>query len=98
VCAVHPAAANQTFLVSDGEDLSTPDLIRRLARAMGRPARLVPVPMSLLSAGAAIVGRRAVAQRLFESLRVDIAKVRATLGWTPPISVDEGLRRAVGSL
>jgi len=97
VCLTHPAAADETFLVSDGEDLSTPDLVRRLARAMGRPARLFPVPASVLLAAAAMLGRRHVARRLVDSLQLDIAKARQLLGWTPPISVDEGLRRVVAS-
>ena len=94
-CLEHPAAANETFLVSDGEDLSTPDLIRRMARAMNRPARLLHVPKPVLIAAAAILGKRAMAQRLCGSLQVDISKSRALLGWNPPMSVDEGLRRAV---
>ena len=94
-CLEHPSAANETFLVSDGEDLSTPDLIRRMARAMNRPARLLPVPKSVLMAAAAMLGKRDMAQRLCGSLQVDISKSRALLGWNPPISVDEGLRRTV---
>ena len=90
----HPAAANQTFLVSDGEDLSTTELLQRMGLALGRPARLIPVPTLLLKAGAALLGRRDMAQRLCGSLQVDITKTRTLLGWTPPISVDEGLRRA----
>src|SRR2546427_3841770 len=96
-CIEHPAAANETFLVSDSEDLSTTDLIRRLARAMGRPARLIPVPASVLLAGAVLLGRRDMAHRLVASLQVDISKARQLLGWVPPISVDEGLRRAAAS-
>jgi len=95
-CLEHPAAANETFLVSDGEDLSTPDLIRRMAPAMNRPARLLPVPKSMLMAGAAILGKRDMAQRLCSNLQVDISKSRTLLGWNPPFSVDEGLKRAVG--
>lgn len=92
-CIDHPAAANQTFLVSDGEDLSTAELLRRMGQALGRPARLVPVPMALLKAGAAVLGRGDVAQRLCGSLQVDITKTRELLDWSPPASVDEGLRR-----
>ena len=94
-CLEHPAAANETFLVSDGEDLSTPDLIRRMAHSMNRPARLLPVPKSVLMAAAAMLGKRDMAQRLCGSLQVDISKARTLLGWNPPVSVDEGLRRAV---
>ena len=92
-CIEHPAAANQTFLVSDGEDLSTTQLLQRMGSALGRPARLLPVPASLLQASAAMLGRRAIAQRLCGSLQVDITKTRELLGWTPPVSVDDALRR-----
>lgn len=97
-CLDHPAAANQTFFVSDGEDLSTPELVRRLARAMGRPVRLFPVPVSMLLAGATFLRKRDVAQRLLGSLQMDISKARDLLGWTPLVTVDEGLRRAVQPL
>lgn len=96
MCLEHPDGANETFLVSDGEDLSTPDLIRRMARAINRPARLLPMPKSLIMAGAIILGKREMAQRLCGSLQVDISKSRTLLGWNPPVSVDEGLRRVVG--
>ncbi|WP_411036286.1 UDP-glucose 4-epimerase family protein [Shinella sp. BYT-45] len=91
----HAAAANRTFLVSDGEDLSTTDLLRRTAAAMGRPARLLPVPTPLLRRTARLLGRATLAQRLLGSLELDIAFTRETLDWQPPISVDEGLARAV---
>ena len=93
-CMDHPDAANQTFLVSDGEDLSTTGLLQRLGQAMGRPARLIPVPPALLKLGAALIGKGDVAQRLLGNLQVDISHTRDTLGWTPPVRVDEGLRRA----
>ena len=92
-CTHHPAAANQTLLVSDGEDLSTTQLLRRMGTALGKPARLLPVPPALLRAGAALVGKPEMAQRLCGHLQVDMSKTRDLLGWTPPISVDEGLRR-----
>lgn len=97
-CIDHPAAANQTFLVSDGEDLSTADLLRRLGQAMDKPARLFPVPPSLLQLGANLLGKGDMAQRLLGNLQVDISHTRDTLNWSPPISVDEGLRRAVAGL
>ena len=93
-CLAHPAAANQTFLVSDGEDVSTTELLRCMGQAMGRPARLVPVPASWLKLAAALVGKPDVAQRLCGSLQVDISKTRHLLGWTPPLSLDEGLKKA----
>lgn len=92
-CVQHPAAAGEIFLAGDGEDLSTTDLLRRLAAALGVRAHLLPVPAPLLEAGAALLGKRAVAQRLCGNLQVDIGKARRLLGWTPPVSVDEGLRR-----
>lgn len=91
-CIDHPAAANQTFLVSDGEDLSTTELLRRMGGALGKRARLLPVPRRLLVAGAGMLGKQALAQRLCGSLQVDISKTRDLLGWTPPVSVDEALR------
>ncbi|WP_439888862.1 UDP-glucose 4-epimerase family protein [Pseudomonas sp. MBLB4123] len=92
-CIDHPAATNQTFLVSDGEDLSTTELLRRMATALGKPARLLPVPSWLLERGAALLGKQALSQRLCGSLQVDIAKTRELLNWTPPVSVDEALRK-----
>lgn len=93
LCATHPAAAGETFLVSDAEDVSTSDLLRRLGFALGYPARLIPVPVALLHAGGALLGKRDMAQRLCGSLQVDISKVRRLLGWNPPVRLDEGLRR-----
>jgi nucleoside-diphosphate-sugar epimerase len=92
-CIDHPAAANQTFLVSDAEDLSTAALLRRMGQALGRPARLLPVPVGVLRLAATLLGRPGIAQRLCGSLEVDIDKTRHLLGWSPPLSVDEGLRR-----
>jgi len=93
-CIKHPAAANQTFLVSDDEDVSTTELLRRMGQALDRPARLIPVPVSWLKLAAAIVGKQDVAQRLCGSLQVDISKTRRLLGWTPPVSLDEDLKKA----
>ena len=92
-CLSHPAAPGQVFLVSDGEDLSTPELLRRLGAALGHPARLIPVPEFVLRATARVLGTGAIAQRLCGSLQVDIQKTRALLGWTPPVSVDTALKR-----
>lgn len=92
-CIDHPSAANQVFLAGDAEDLSTSELLRRVAKAMGKPSRLIPVPQSWLLLTAILLGRQAVAQRLFGSLQIDISKARNLLGWEPPVSVDEGLRR-----
>lgn len=92
-CVDHPAAANQTFVVSDGNDLSTTELLRKLGSALGKPTRLLPVPAHLLEVVGALVGKRSVVQRVCGSLQVDVSKTRNLLGWTPPISVEEGLRR-----
>lgn len=94
-CITHPQAANQTFLVSDGQDLSTTDLVRGLAQATGVPARLLPVPVWALQAGATLLGRGDALQRLCGNLQIDISKARDLLGWVPPLSVEEGLRRAM---
>ena len=94
-CLTHPGAANQTFLISDGHDLSTTELLQKIARALGKPARLIAVPAGLLQFGAVLIGRRAVAQRLLGSLQLDVAKARETLGWTPAVSIDDALRATV---
>jgi len=94
-CIEHPAAANQTFLASDGEDLSTSELIRLIGGALGRPARLFPVPIWLLNFTAGLFGQKMKAQRLCGNFQVDISKVKELLGWSPPVSVIAGLRRTV---
>lgn len=94
-CVTHSAAANQTFFVSDGHDLSTAELARELARAMGIRERLLPVPASILMAVGAILGKSHEMQRLCGNLQVDISKARNLLGWAPPFSVEAGLRSAV---
>lgn len=93
-CLVAAEAANQTFLVSDGEDLSTTELLRRLGVALHQTARLLPVPAAVLQMLGRAVGRADMMQRLCGSLQVDISRTRSLLGWSPPIGVDEGLRRA----
>jgi nucleoside-diphosphate-sugar epimerase len=96
-CLSHPAAGGQTFLVSDGEDVSTTELLRRTAHAMGKKACLVPVPGLMLENVAALVGKNTLAQRLCSSLQVDIEKTRDLLGWSPPLTLNQGLKRAVES-
>jgi nucleoside-diphosphate-sugar epimerase len=91
-CIDHPAAANQTFLVSDGHDVSTTELLRGYADALGVKARLLPIPQKLVEGCAAIIGKRDVAQRLCGNLQVDISKAHNLLGWTPPISLADGLK------
>jgi len=94
-CTIHPDAANQTFLVSDGQDISTTDLVRGLARAAGKQARLLPVPVWALQLAAGLIGKGSTVQRLCGNLQVDISKARRLLGWVPPVSVAEGLRRSM---
>jgi nucleoside-diphosphate-sugar epimerase len=92
-CIHHPAAANQTFLVSDGEDLSTPELLQRMATVLGKKVWLIPLPRVLLAWGATLTGKQAMAHRLCNSLQVDISKAYDLLGWKPPMKVDEALRK-----
>lgn len=93
-CIQHPAAANQVFLVSDGEDLSTTQLLQQMAAALSKTARLIPVPTSVLEGTAKLLGRSAMAQRLCASLQVDMAKTCTTLNWRPPVSLTQGLKQA----
>jgi nucleoside-diphosphate-sugar epimerase len=87
----HPAAAGETFMVSDGEDVSTPELVRRIAHTLGKPVRLVPVPVALLRLGGTLAGRADDVARLLDDLVVDRSKIRALLGWSPVFTLDEGL-------
>ncbi len=91
-CATHPDAAGQTYLISDGVDVSTPELLRQLANGMGLQARLVPFPPTLLHAVAALLGKGGQADRLIGSLQVDSGKIRRELNWLPPYSLQQGLQ------
>lgn len=95
-CIVHPKAANQTFLISDGQDMSTTELVRGMAQAAGLPARLLPVPVWALEWVGRLVGKGDAVQRLCGNLQIDSSKARELLDWTPKISVQEGLRQAMG--
>jgi len=92
VCATHPDAAGKIYLVSDGEDISTPDLLRRLGTALGRPARLFPCPQALLKLAGQLTGKSDQVERLLGSLRVDSGKICRELNWTPPCSLQQGLQ------
>ncbi len=92
-CIHHPVAANQTFLVADGEDISTPELLKRTATALGKKAWLLPIPDFLLALGATLIGKQAMAQRLCGSLQIDISKTCTLLDWKPPVKVDEALHK-----
>ncbi len=91
VCTKHPAAANKTFLLADGEGLSTPELIRRISAALNRPARLISVPPAWLRFAAGFARKTPAVERLLGSLMVDSAAISQDLAWQPPYSVDEGL-------
>ncbi|MFJ2540737.1 NAD-dependent epimerase/dehydratase family protein [Pseudomonas sp. NPDC087614] len=95
LCLVHPAAANNVFLISDGEDLSTPGLVSKISAALGRSTFLIPMPVRLMSLCAIIFGRRAITIRLFSSLQVDVSKNSVLLNWEPPYSVDQGIENTV---
>jgi nucleoside-diphosphate-sugar epimerase len=92
LCASHPLAAGQTYLVSDGEDISTPGLLRGLSAASGGRARLYPFPLALLHLAGRLVGKAGQVERLTGSLRVDSGKIRRELNWTPPYTLQQGLQ------
>lgn len=94
-CVDHPAAANQVFLVSDGEDLSTTQLLVRISKTLKKPSRLIPVPSWGLDLVARLLGKGDFSKRLCGSLQVDISKTRALLNWSPEISVDQGLAKTI---
>ncbi len=91
----HPKAANHTFLISDDEDISTTDLLRRIGKHIGKPARLIPLHPRILSFLFNILGRQDFGDRLLGSLEVDITKAKKLLAWCPPKTLDEGLRVTV---
>lgn len=95
VCLCHPAAANQIFVVSDGEDMTMPELLQEVARIANRRLILLPIPAGMLRAVASLFGRKDYARRLLDSLQVDISKCRSLLGWTPPVRSRDALRKAV---
>lgn len=97
-CVAHPAAANQTFLVSDGHDVSSGQLVHELAAAAGVMSRVWAIPLWLLELAGAVLGKRNAVRRLCGSLQVDITKARTVLGWHPPVSMEEGFKRAVSKV
>jgi nucleoside-diphosphate-sugar epimerase len=94
-CLAHPAAVGQTLLVSDGEDISLTELLRRLGRAMGRKVYLMPFPATWIVTAANLLGKPALAQQLCASLQIDMRKTRQLLGWSPPLTLEQGLKKAV---
>lgn len=96
ICLTHPEAAGRIFLAADGDDLSTAELLTRLGRALGKPARLFYLPKMLVRAAAALTGKNAAFVRLYGNLQIDDRETRAVLAWKPPLTADEGLRAAAG--
>jgi len=94
-CIRHPAAANKTFLVSDGRDLSTPELVRTIAKAMGKKTRFLPVPVWLLRLAGRLTGKVGVVERLCGSLQVDIHDTLSILNWQPPVSIEREIDQTV---
>ena len=97
-CVQNPQAFHQVFLISDGKDLSTTELLREAAKALQVPSRLLPFPASLMSLVANLVGKKNITDRLCQSLQVDSSKARERLQWTPPFSVQQGLRESAAHL
>lgn len=91
-CIAHPLAANQVFLVSDGDDVSTASLIKKIGFALGKPTQLIFMPFVLLSLIGKLTGKSENINQLFGSLQVDIEKTKYLLGWEPPVTLDEGIR------
>ena len=92
-CIDHPKAANEVFLISDGEDISTTELLQKASHAFGKRTLLLPVPVSWMTLAAKLLGKVDVANRLFGSLQVDSSKARELLGWEPVITMDEQLKK-----
>jgi nucleoside-diphosphate-sugar epimerase len=93
LCLEHPAAANQTFHVSDNDDISTAELLRRMGKALGKPVRNLPVPASALKLGLRLAGKGEMVDKLFGNLQVDIEHTKKTLGWKPKVTMEEELER-----
>lgn len=92
-CIGHRSVGSRVLLASDGEDLSTADLLSRIGMALGRPARLISIPPAIVKALATLVGRGGQVRRLLDSLQIDLSATRELLGWSPPVSVDRALAR-----
>jgi UDP-4-keto-D-QuiNAc 4-reductase len=94
-CTLHPSALDKTFLVSDGQDLSTPETVGLIAQQMGRKSKLISIPPGLLLCLARIVRQKSLADRLCGSLQIDSSQIRATLGWEPKITVKDAIAKSV---
>jgi len=95
LCLCHEQAANRTFVVSDNEDLSTPQLVTMLAAAMNRPLRLFYMPEKWMKTGLSFLGKKNIYDRLWGKLLVDSSQIRNRLGWAPPVPVTEGIQETV---
>ncbi|WP_158174551.1 UDP-glucose 4-epimerase family protein [Grimontia hollisae] len=95
LCCTSPKAANQTFLVSDGVDVSTSQLLSALSDAMGKKSRLLPVPKCIMTSLLSLAGKKAVAHRLYDNLQMNIEHARSTLDWQPPFSFEQGIQETV---
>ncbi len=91
-CITHPQAAGHTFLVSDGHNVATTTLIRHLANALGKPARLLPIPQQFIQLAGSLTGKNAAVSRLIGSLCIDSSKIRHVLDWSPPFTLEKGLQ------
>lgn len=94
-CCKHPEAAGETFLISDGQDVSTTQLLKAVALSMNKRARLIPIPMSIIEFAAQVIGKPQISQRLCGSLEVDISHTRKILDWEPPVTFEQGIKRTV---
>ncbi|MEZ9778580.1 UDP-glucose 4-epimerase family protein [Vibrio sp. 10N.261.54.A5] len=94
-CCEHPSAPGYTFLASDDQDVSTTQLMQTIAHAMGKSPRLIPIPMSWIQAGSSVLNRQHIAQRICGNLQVDIGLTKEILGWNPPVSFEQGIKRTV---
>ncbi|MEZ9503055.1 UDP-glucose 4-epimerase family protein [Vibrio sp. 10N.286.51.B11] len=94
-CCEHPSAPGYTFLASDDQDVSTTQLMQTIAHAIGKSPRLIPIPMSWIQAGSSVLNRQHIAQRICGNLQVEIGLTKEILGWNPPVSFEQGIKRTV---
>ncbi|MEZ9699210.1 UDP-glucose 4-epimerase family protein [Vibrio sp. 10N.261.46.E12] len=94
-CCEHPSAPGRTFLVSDDNDVSTTQLMQIIAQTMGKSSRLIPIPMSWIQLGASVLKKQQVAQRVCGNLQVEIGLTKDILGWKPPVTFEQGIKRTV---
>lgn len=96
-CCEHPNAANKTFLVSDNDDVSTTRLMQQIANSMSRPARLIPIPQSLIEVSAKVLGKSHLSDRLCGNLQLDVTETLNTLSWKPPVTFEKGIQETVSA-